>query len=174
MLLDFPIFVAPGFYKIDIGDLPCLIGAFAMGPIPALFIQIVKILIKLLLKPTSTAFVGEIAAFIFSSAYCVCASFVYQKNKSKKGAILAITIASLFMVVVASVGNYLIIIPAYCKLYNMPLDTIISLGSAIFPVIKDKLTFVVCCVVPFNLIKVAIVDVFTLVLYKHISPLLKD
>ena len=68
MLFDFPVPIAPSFYKLDLGDLPCLIGAFALGPVPAFLIQIIKILIKLLLKPTSTAFVGEIAAFVFSAS----------------------------------------------------------------------------------------------------------
>lgn len=173
MLIDFPIFIAPSFYKLDIGDLPCLIGAFAMGPIPGIFIQIIKILIKLLFKPTSTAFIGEIAAFIFSSSYCVSASFIYQNNKNKKGAKKAIIIGSIIMVIVSSLANYLFIIDAYSRLYGMPLEAIIGLGKEIFPIINSKLSLVICCVVPFNLIKAALVDVLTLLLYKHISPLLK-
>ena len=105
MLIDFPIFVAPSFYKLDLGDLPCLIGAFAMGPIPALFIQIIKILLKLLLKPTSTAFIGEVAAFLFSSSYCISASIIYKKNKTKKGAIRALVIGSVAMVVISVAAN---------------------------------------------------------------------
>lgn len=173
MLIDFPIFIAPSFYKLDIGDLPCLIGAFAMGPIPGIFIQIIKILIKLLFKPTSTAFIGEIAAFIFSSSYCVSASFIYQNNKNKNGAKKAIIIGSIIMVIVSSLANYLFIIDAYSRLYGMPLEAIIGLGKEIFPIINSKLSLVICCVVPFNLIKAALVDVLTLLLYKHISPLLK-
>lgn len=173
MLIDFPIFVAPSFYKLDIGDLPCLIGAFAMGPIPGLFIQIIKILLKLLFKPTSTAFIGEVAAFIFSSVYCISASIIYQSNKSKKGAIKAIIIGSIIMVLVSSICNYGFIIDAYSELYGMPLEAIISLGNKIFPIVNDKLSFVLCCVVPFNLAKAALVDVLTMLLYKHISPLLK-
>ena len=174
MLIDFPVFVAPGFYKLDLGDLPCLIGAFAMGPIPALFIQIIKILLKMLFKPTSTAFIGELAAFIFSSVYCVVASIIYKHNKTKKSAIKAIIIGSIAMVLIATICNYLFIIPAYSKLYQMPLETIIGLGSAIFPAVKDLLSFSICCVLPFNVIKATIIDVLTLLLYKHISPLLKD
>lgn len=174
MLIDFPIFVAPGFYKLDLGDLPCLIGAFAMGPIPALFIQVIKILLKMLFKPTSTAFIGELAAFIFSSVYCVVASIIYKHNKTKKSAIKAIVIGSIAMVLIATICNYLFIIPAYSKLYQMPLEIIIGLGNAIFPVVKDLLSFSICCVLPFNVIKAAIIDVLTLLLYKHISPLLKD
>lgn len=174
MIIDFPIFVAPGFYKLDIGDLPCLIGAFAMGPIPALFIQIIKILLKLLFKPTSTAFIGEVAAFIFSSVYCVVTAFIYQRNRTKKGAIKAIIIGSIAMVLCSAVGNYLFIIPAFSRLYGMPIEAIVGLGSAIFKVVTDLFSFTLCCVLPFNVIKVAIVDVLTLLLYKHISPLLRD
>ena len=174
MLIDFPIFVAPSFYKLDIGDLPCLIGAFAMGPIPAIFIQIIKILVKLLFKPTSTAFIGEVAAFIFSTSFCVTASVMYQRNKTKKGALHAILVGSIVMILVSVIANYVFIIEAYSKLYGMPLEAIIGLGSKIFPVVKDLFSFTLCCVLPFNVVKAVIVDVLTLLLYKHISPLLKD
>lgn len=174
MIIDFPIFIAPSFYKLDISDLPCLIGAFAMGPVSGLFIQIIKILVKLLFKPTSTAFVGEIAAFIFSSTYCLVASIIYQKNRNKRGANIAIIIGSLSMILVSAIANYLFIIPFYSRLYNMPLEAIISLGSAIFPIIDSLFMFVICCVVPFNIVKVAIIDVLTTLLYKRIAPLLRD
>lgn len=174
MIIDFPIFIAPSFYKLDIGDLPCLIGAFAMGPVSGLFIQIIKILVKLLFKPTSTAFVGEIAAFIFSSTYCLVASIIYQKNRNKRGANIAIIIGSLSMILVSAIANYYFIIPFYSRLYNMPLEAIISLGSAIFPIIDSLFMFVICCVVPFNIVKVAIIDVLTMLLYKRIAPLLRD
>lgn len=173
MLFDFPISIAPTFYKIDLGDLPCLIGAFALGPVPALFIQIIKIIIKLLLKPTSTAFVGELAAFTFSSVFCVSAALIYQRNKTRKQAIIAMICASFIMALAATIGNYLFIIPAYVNLYHIPLETIISMGQAIFPIITNKLTFVICCVFPFNLVKAGIVDILTALLYKRISPLLK-
>jgi len=173
MLIDFPIFIAPSFYKLDLGDLPCLIGAFALGPLPALFIQIIKILIKLMLKPTSTAFVGELAAFIFSSVFCVSAALIYRMDKTRKGAFKAIVISTVLMVLAATIGNYAFIIPAYANMYHMPLEAIVDMGTQIFPIVHDKLSFVLCCVMPFNLIKAILVDVLTLVLYKRISPLLK-
>lgn len=174
MLFDFPIAVAPNFYKLDLSDLPCLIGAFALGPIPAFFIQLVKIIVKMLLKPTSTAFVGELAAFVISTTYCVTAAIIYQLNRTKKGAILAMVIATLCMAFIGSFANYAFIIPFYVNWYHIPLETIVAMGNAIFPVIHDKLSFVLCCVLPFNLIKALIVDVVTYVIYKHVSPLLKQ
>ncbi len=174
MLLDFPIFIAPSFYKLDLSDLPCLIGSFAMGPIPAIIIQILKIIIKLIFKPTSTAFVGELASFVISCAYCAVSSLIYQHNKTKKGAIKAILIGSIIMVIVSAIANYAFILPFYCKLYGMSIDTIIGLGKAIFPIIDSKMSFVLCCVVPFNAIKALFVDFLTIILYKRTSPLLKD
>ena len=173
MLFDFPIAIAPNFYKMDLSDLPCLIGAFALGPVPAFFMEVIKIVVKLLLKPTSTAFVGELAAFIISTTYVVIAGAIYRKNKTKKNAIMAMAISTVVMSIVATIANYLFIIPFYVKLYNIPLDVIISMGKAIFPIISDKLGFVLCCVLPFNLIKACIVDLVTFVVYKHISPILK-
>ena len=173
MLFDFPIPIAPSFYKLDLSDLPCLIGSFALGPIAGILIQLVKIIIKLLLKPTSTAFVGEIAAFIISSSFCVSAALIYQKDKSQKNAIKALIISVIIMAIVASITNYFFIIPAYVKLYNISLDLIISMGNAIFPIVNDKLSFVLCCVLPFNLIKGAITAVLTFLLYKRISVLIK-
>ena len=174
MLFDFPIAIAPSFYKLDLGDLPCLIGAFALGPVGAFLIQVIKIVVKLLMKPTSSAFVGEFAAFISSCSYCVTAALIYQRNKTRKNAVIALAVASAAMALVSCLANYFIIIPAYVQLYKMPLEAIISMGNAIFPVVKDKLSFVLCCVLPFNLIKALIVDVLTFVLYKHVSPLLKQ
>lgn len=174
MLFDFPIAIAPSFYKLDLGDLPCLIGAFALGPVPALFIQIIKILIKLILKPTSTAFVGELAAFVVSSSFTVTAAFIYDRDRTRKSAIRAMIIATVIMAITGTAANYLFIIPFYVRFYGLSLETIISMGNAIFPVIKDKLSFVLCCVLPFNIIKAMIVDIVTLFVYKRISPMIRD
>ena len=174
MIVDFPVsFIAPSFYKMDISDLPCLIGSFALGPLAGTIIELLKVLIKLILKPTSTAFVGELSNFLCGVAMCVPSGFIYLKEHNKKGAIKALIIGSLSMVILSSMINYALIIPTYVKLYGMPLDAIISAGKAIFPIVKDKFTFVLICVTPFNLIKAIIVSVITYFLYKRISNLLK-
>ena len=175
MLFELPLtFIAPSFYKLDLGDLPCLIGAFAMGPIPALLIQVIKILIKMIIKPTSTAFVGEAAAFIFSSVYCVTASAIYAKNRTKKGAVMGLIVASIAQIVVAAIANYAFIIPAYVSMFHLPLEVIVDMGHKIIPFVTDKLTFCIACVAPFNAIKTIVVSILTIVLYKHVSPLLVD
>ena len=62
MLFEVPLpFLAPSFYGLDFAEVPMLVGTFALGPAAGIVMQIVKILIKLILKPTSTGFVGEFA-----------------------------------------------------------------------------------------------------------------
>lgn len=175
MLIDFPIsFIAPTFYKMDISDLPCLIGSFALGPIAGAIIETLKILIKLVLKPTSTAFVGELSNLLCGISLCVPAGLVYKKHHNKKGALEGLIVGAVCYIVIGSLINYFITIPAFVNLYHIPLDTIIDMGKAIFPFITNKFMFVLVCVSLFNLFKVVIVGILTYLLYKRISPLLKS
>lgn len=174
MVLDFPIsFISPSFYKMDLSDLPCLIGSFSMGPIAGIIIELLKVLIKLIIKPTSTAFVGEISNFLGGIALCVPASILYKNEHNKKGAIKGLLLGGLIMVIALGILNYSFIIPSYVKLFGMPLEAIIDAGKAIFPIIKDKFTFVLICTMPFNVIKALIVCLVSFFLYKRISNLIK-
>ena len=61
-IFDFPVpFLAPGFYKLDFSEIPVMIGAFYLGPVGGVVIELVKILLKLVIKGTSTAFVGDLS-----------------------------------------------------------------------------------------------------------------
>ena len=50
MYLEIPLWFAPGFYKIDFSEVSVLIGAFALGPIPGVAIEFIKIVLHLILK----------------------------------------------------------------------------------------------------------------------------
>lgn len=174
MIFDFPIaFIAPDFYKLDLSDLPCLIGSFAMGPIAGVIIEALKILLKLVIKPTSTAFVGELANFLCGISLVVPAGLIYKKKHNKKGALISLIVGSISLATVGTLFNYFVMIPFYVSLYKIPLEVIISLGSKIIPAINSKFTFCLFCVAPFNIVKGLIVSILTYFLYKRISPLLK-
>ena len=49
MLLEIPLFFAPGFYKIDLSELPVLMSAFYLGPVAGVITELLKVLLKLLL-----------------------------------------------------------------------------------------------------------------------------
>lgn len=171
MFLDFPIGIAPDFYKLDLANIPCLISSFAMGPIPGVLTVVLKILIKLILKGSRTVGIGEIADFVISGVFCLSAAIIYQHNKSKHNAIKAMMVSTLLTVIVAVIMNYYVLLPFYSQFLS--LEGIIAAGAAIFSSIHTKWDFVLTCVLLFNVIKFIITDFITLIIYKKISPLLK-
>ena len=68
MFFDIPLPFAPSFYKIDLSEVPVLIGAFAMGPLAGAAIELIKILLNLVMKGSTTAGVGEVANFLIGCA----------------------------------------------------------------------------------------------------------
>ena len=161
-LFDFSVaFLAPGFYKLDFSEIPVMIGAFYLGPVGGVVIELVKVLLKLVIKGTSTAFVGDLANFVVGCAFVVPAAVVYHLKKTKKTAKLALLTGTVFMAVFGSIFNAVYLIPAFSSLYGMPLDTIVGMGTAINPAIA-----------PLNLLKGVLISVPTMLLYKRISKVL--
>ena len=77
-LMEFPIpFIAPGFYELDFSEIPALVGAFAFGPVAGVMIEFCKVLLKLVIKGTSTAFVGDLANFVIGCSLILPASILY-------------------------------------------------------------------------------------------------
>ncbi len=168
MLFEFPIpFIAPPFYGLDLSEIPVLVGTFSMGPLAGLVIELVKILVKLVLKPTTTGFVGEFANFCIGCSLVLPAGFLYKRNKTKKGALIGMIIGTVSMAVIGAVLNALVMIPFYSNF--MPLESIIAAGAAINPVVSNVWTFAFACVAPFNLVKGALVSLITTLVYKRIS-----
>lgn len=172
-MLDFPVPFAPFFYKLDFSELPALIGTFAYGPVAGVMIEFCKILLKLLFKNTTTAFVGDMANFVIGCSFLVPASIIYMLRKNKKTAVIACAAGTLCMTIFGSAFNAVYLLPAFSKLYGMPLEQIIEIGTAINPAIKDTITLVILAVAPLNLLKGASVSLITMLVYKKLSPILK-
>lgn len=174
-LFDFPLPFAPNFYKLDFSELPILIGTFAFGPAAGVMMEFVKILLKLIVKGTSTAFVGDLANFVVGCSFILPASVMYAFRKNKKSAILACITGTLIMTVFGTAFNAIYLLPAFSKLYGMPLDQLLAMGTAINPLAKEGsiVSFVVACVAPLNLVKGISVSLVTLLIYKPLSPILK-
>jgi riboflavin transporter FmnP len=172
MLLEFPLWFAPGFYKLDLSEAVILMGGFAMGPLAAAVIEFLKNLINILLNGTTTAFIGEFANFLTGCAFVVPASLFYKYCKNRKGALIGLAVGSVSLAVVGSLLNYFVLIPAFSKFYNMPLDSIIGMGSAVNPLVSNLKTLVVFAVAPFNLTKGVLCSVINLLLYKRLSGIL--
>lgn len=172
MLVELPLFFAPSFYKLDISELPILICTFYLGPVAGVVAELVKVLVKLIIKGTTTAYVGDFANFVVGCSFVLPASCIYHMKKSKRGALIGMIAGTLVMTIFGSLFNAVYLLPTFAELFGMPLEAIIKMGSDINSAINSVSTLVLFCVVPFNLLKGIIVTVLTMLLYKRISPLL--
>ena len=173
MLFEIPLPFAPSFYEIDFSEVPVLVGAFAMGPMAGVLIELIKIILNLCINGSVTAGVGEVANFVIGCALVLPAAFIYKRKKTKKGAIVGLVTGTLFMTISGCFINAYVMLPTYAKAFGMPIEALVEMGSAVNASITDLFTFVMFAVVPFNLLKGVLVSVIVLLIYKKISPILK-
>ena len=172
MFLEIPLFFAPSFYKIDLSEIPVLICTFYLGPVAGVAAELLKVMVKLLLKGTSTAFVGDFANFVVGCSFVLPASIIYHARPGRRSALIGMLAGTLVMTVFGSALNAIYLLPKFAALYGMPMEAIIGMGTKINPSITSVGTLVLFAVVPFNLLKGVIDSVLTFLLYKRISPLL--
>ena len=169
MLLEIPLFFAPGFYKMDLSELPVLLCGFYLGPVAGVVTEFLKVFIKLLIKGTSTAFVGDFANFVVGCTFVLPATAIYHAKKSKRMAIIGMAVGTVCMTTFGSFFNALYLIPQFSKLFGMPIDVIVGMGTAVNPSIVSVNSLVLFAVVPFNLLKGTVVSLLTFLLYKRLD-----
>ncbi len=173
MLLEVPLPFAPPFYKLDISEVPVLILTFAYGPVSGILCELIKIFVKLLIKGTSSAFVGELANFVIGASLILPAGLLYAGKKTKKRAIAALLLGSAVMTLFGSFFNAFYLLPQFAEIYGIPLPAIVDMGAAINPAVDSVSRLVLFCVVPMNLLKGIVDTVITMLLYKRLSPVIK-
>lgn len=174
MFFEFPLpFIAPSFYELDFSEIPVLVCGFAFGPVAGVMAEAVKILVKLLLKGTSTAFVGDLANFVVGCSFVLPATIIYHIKKSKKTALFGCIAGTLTIAVVGTLFNAVYLLPKFAELYGMPMEAIIAAGTKIHSGVNNIMTFVIICVGPLNLIKGLAVSLVTMLIYHPLRPILK-
>ena len=173
MYLEIPLPFAPSFYKLDFSEVPVFICSFSLGPVAGVVCELVKVILKLLLKGTTTAFVGDFANFVVGCSFVLPATVIYHRFKTKKGALAGMAVGTGCMTVFGSLFNAVYLLPAFSRLYELPLDVIVAMGSKVNGAINSVSTLVLFAVVPFNLLKGVVVSVLTFLLYKRVERLLK-
>ena len=169
-MLDFPLlFLAPEFYKLDFSELPVMLCGFFLGPSSAVFCEVIKILLKLLMKGTSTAFVGDFANFVVGCGLVLPAVIIYHTKKSKQSALWGCVAGTFMLTFVGTFFNAVYLLPKFSQLFGLPLDTIIAMGSAVNSGITNLSTFVMLAVAPLNLVKGTMISVLTMLLYKKVA-----
>jgi riboflavin transporter FmnP len=172
MTLEIPLFFAPAFYKMDLSEVPVLICTFYLGPVAGVVTELLKVLVKLLIKGTSSAFVGDFANFVVGCAFVLPASVIYHLKKSKKSALWGMLTGMLTMTVFGSLFNAYYLLPKFAVLYGIPMDVIIGMGTAVNGSITSVATLVLYAVVPFNLVKGVLVSAVTFLLYKRVEKVI--
>ena len=174
MVLEMPVPFAPPFYGLDLSELPVLVGTFAFGPVAGVLIEFCKVVLKVLFKPSSTAFVGELANFVIGCSYLLPASAVYLLHKTRKNAVIAVITGTLCMTVFGTAFNAVYLLPKFAQMFGMPMEAIIAMGTKVNPSIRSVTGLVVMAVAPLNLLKGCLISLITMLIYKKISPILKE
>lgn len=173
MLFEFPVFWAPGVYKLDFSELPILIGAFAFGPVAGVLMEFIKIVLNLLMDGTGTAFIGELANFAVGCSFILPASVIYRFGKTKKSAIIACVVGTAVITLFGTAFNAIYLLPAFDKAGMMPIGKIVELGMSMNPLVSEGniWSFVAACVAPLNFVKGVSVSLLTMLVYKRLSPI---
>lgn len=173
MLFEIPLPFAPSFYQIDFSEVPVMIGCFVMGPAAGAVIELIKILLNLIINGTVTAGVGEAANFVIGCCMVIPAGLIYKYNRTRKGALIGMITGTLFMTIAGCFINAYVMLPTYAAAFQMPIDALVAMGTAINSNITNLFTFVVLAVAPFNLLKGVLVSAIVFLIYKKIRPVFK-
>lgn len=171
MYIEFPLPFMPPFLKVDLSGAVVLISAFIFGIGPAITMIGIKDLIHLTQSQTGGS--GELADFLMLSTLVIVAVLLYRAHKSRKMAAVGCVIGSVAMACMGILTNYFLIIPFYSAV-GMPIDAILGACAAVNPAINGMGAYLLIGVLPFNLIKGAILTVITMLAYKKLSTFIKS
>lgn len=154
-LLEFPIFPAASFLKLDFSLVFVLLAGFIFGPVSGIGVSAVKELLRFVMG-SSTGGVGEVANFIVTLAFIVVPTVIYRYKKGFSTVIIILIIGCVLETAAALIANRFINFPLY-------------MGDKAAEVFASLWQFVLL----FNLIKTLAVSLVTIMLYKKVSALIK-
>lgn len=170
MFISVPLpFLFPDFLKIDISDLPVLVGGITLGPLMGVLVAFIKNLLQFLTGMSTTGGIGELANFLIGTSLVFVSSNLF-KEKSKKNLIKALAFGVISMSIMGCLSNYFLILPFYSTI--MPIEAVIEMASAINPIISSKIDFIIWMIIPFNLVKGFIISSVTVLVYDKIKKIL--
>ena len=173
MLVDFPLPFAPSFMKFDFSDVPLMIASYILGPVYAILVILLKIAIKLVFKPSSTAYIGEFANIISSICFVLPGSVIYSIDKTKKRAVFGLIIGTLTSSLILTFLNAVLLFPMYMNLYGMSESEILLMIQKVNSSVDSIFKAMLFSVLPFNIFKYGIASIITFFVYKNISNLIK-
>ena len=175
MFIKFPLpMLFPSFLDFQVSNLPAIIGGFLLGPVYGSLIVIIRFLIKL--PFSSTQYVGELADLIIGLAVVISSSIIYIKNKTRKGALIALTTSTVIWVITSVLLNRYVLVPFYIELFfKGDVNAFVNICK-IIPGINEQnymQKYLVYAVLPFNLLLSISVNLITFLVYKRLSNFIK-
>lgn len=155
MLIRLPIIPTASYLEYDPADIPIFLATFMYGPVTGLIMTVVVSVLQGLTVSAASGPIGILMHVIATGSFVTVAGLIYKYIRNMKGAVLALSMGSITMIVMMVLFN-IIMTPFFL---GIPRQAVYSM---ILPII-----------LPFNLIKTVINSAFTLLLYKKVKLLLK-
>lgn len=154
--IHFPIIPSAPFLEYDPADIPILIGTFAFGTSAGLLITVIASVIQGFTVSAQSGLYGILMHIIATGSFVLVAGLIYNKDKTKKSAILSLIAGTLTMTAVMFIAN-LIVTPAFLK---VPVEVVMGMMFT--------------AIIPFNLIKAGLNSIITFIVYKAISKFMHE
>ncbi len=171
---NIPIF--PSWLDIQFSDVPALLVGFMYGPFSGALTIVIRFFCKL--PGTQTVGVGELADLLIGLTLVLTSAFFYKKHRTLKGALISMLIGMASATVVATLSNWVLLIPAYKFIAGYPqaaltgaMDTILG-GRGIVNDNNFMFYYLFIAVIPFNILRYIMVFTVTFILYKRLQMLI--
>lgn len=148
LFIEFPIIPGITFLKYDPSAVIALIAGFAFGPGTGAVVSILPYLVHL---GTESGLYGTMMAVIATLSLVLPASIIYQRGKTQRSAVIGLAVGAIICLAFC-IGANIIITPLYM---GTSTETVINM--------------IVPALLPFNIAKIAINCVITLLIFKPVS-----
>ncbi|MGO3733091.1 MAG: ECF transporter S component [Vagococcus sp.] len=161
LLFDFPVLLTFSWLKLDFSDIPILIGTFIYGPVGGIVIAFIRSTLKFITSGGNLpSLIGNVTGFLASVVYMLPIYYMTKQESSNKNLVKGMIVGSTCLTLFMGIANYFVITPIY--LYVLGMDFGIPISK-----------MVLYGVIPFNIIKGAIVSVVFMVTYKKLLPVIQ-
>lgn len=176
MILNTALPFFPIFLRVDLGDLPVLVGYRVYGLKASIVVAFMKNFLHLFLSQTLG--IGELLNFILSAAFILCLHFLLEQGLLRRklsnplANILALVITTVTTAFVAVIANYLIMLPLYSMFLGITPEMILSMANTFNPAIDGLLAYLILILFPFNLLKFGVLSLLYFLIEKNLRSVI--